>query len=205
MYLSVGYLWVESSPDCPLPHVAEGRMTSEVADAIDAAVRGQTITALFRDTVAELGDKVALRWHTGTSAATESTLTWNEYRDCACRFAEGLHSLGVAAGDRVVLMMGNRVEFHIADMGCLLARAIPVSIYNTSAPDQVRYLLNQSGASVAIAGDPGFLQRFLDVRADLETLRHLVVIDEADGAPGDVLPFAALLEHEPVDFDCAAR
>jgi long-chain acyl-CoA synthetase len=179
-------------------------MTSEVADAIDAAVRGQTITALFRDTVAELGDEVALRWHTSTSAATESTLTWNEYRDSACRFAAGLHSLGVAAGDRVVLMMGNRMEFHIADMGCLLARAIPVSIYNTSAPDQVRYLLNQSGASVAIAGDPGFLQRFLDVRADLDTLRHLVVIDEADSAPEDVLPFAALLEHEPVDFDCAA-
>lgn len=174
---------------------------SEVADAIDAVVREQTITALFRDTVAELGGTVALRWRDSTG---EATLSWDEYRDRACRFAAGLHNLNVNAGDRVVLMMSNRVEFHIADMGCLLAGAIPVSIYNTSAPEQVRYLVNQSGASVAIAGDPGFLQRFLDVRADLETLRHLVVIDDADSAPDHVLPFAGLLDHEPVDFDCAA-
>lgn len=174
---------------------------SEVADAIDAAVRGQTITALFRDTVAELGDAVALRWRDG---ATEATLTWNEYRDQACRFASGLRNLGVQPGDRVVLMMGNRVEFHIADMGCLLTGAIPVSIYNTSAPEQVRYLVNQAGATVAITGGPDFLRRFLDVRADLEAMRHLVVIDEADSAPDGVLPFAELLDHAPVDFASAA-
>lgn len=174
---------------------------ADVANAIDAAVRTQTFTGCFRSTVRELGPQVALRWKSG---GTDHSLTWDEYRDRACRFAAGLRDLGVGAGDRVVLMMGNRVEFHIADMGALLAGAIPVSIYNTSAPEQVRYLMTQSGAAIAVTGDSGFLQRFLDVRADLPTLRHLVVIDDAASAPADVIPFARLLESEPVDFDDAA-
>ena len=42
-------------------------------------------------------------------------------------------------------MMRNRPEFHIADIAVLLLGATPISIYNSSAPDQVQYLVGHCG------------------------------------------------------------
>jgi len=42
--------------------------------------------------------------------------------------------------DRVALMLRNRPEFHVADVACVLVGATPISIYNSSSPDQIAYL-----------------------------------------------------------------
>ncbi len=81
------------------------------------------------------------------------------------------------------MLIGNRPEFHVADMAVLLLGATPISIYNSSSPDQIRYLAGHAGASVAIVEDAPYLERMLEVRADLPALRHLVVIEPVD-APG---------------------
>ena len=64
-------------------------------------------------------------------------------------------------------MLRNRPEFHVADMATVLLGATPVSIYNSSAPEQVQYLVGHSEATVAIVEDIGFLERFLKVRSEL--------------------------------------
>ena len=175
------------------------------AGQIDAAVAGRTVPGLFAATVAARPEAVALRWRPpGAATATES-LTWAEYADRACRVAAGLQALGVQRGDRVVLMMRNRPEFHYADMGALLAGATPFSIYNSSSPEQIEYLCGHSEASVAIVGDVGLLERFLKVRSELPGLRTLVLVDDPDGlAPADVVPFADVVGAAPVDLGEAA-
>ncbi|MGH9042293.1 MAG: AMP-dependent synthetase/ligase [Acidimicrobiia bacterium] len=166
-----------------------------------AAVAGQTMTRLFRDTVDARGDAIALRWTDGTPGQ----LTWAQYADRACRVAAGLRHLGVGPGDRVVLMIRNRPEFHIADVATMLVGATPVSIYNSSAPEQVEYLAGHSEAKVAITGEVAFLERFLKVRSELPDLQHLVVVDDPNGlAPSDVTSFAGLASAAPVDLGQAA-
>ncbi|HVW35206.1 MAG TPA: AMP-dependent synthetase/ligase [Acidimicrobiia bacterium] len=172
---------------------------------IDAAVAGRTVPGLFAEMVRTRPDAVAVRWRpAGGEAATES-MTWAEYADQACRVAGALSDLGVQRGDRVLLMMRNRPEFYPADMGALLAGATPISIYNSSSPEQIEYLAGHSEATAAIVGDVGMLERFLKVRSELPNLRHLVLIDDPDGlAPADVVPFSRLLEGPPVDLAEAA-
>ncbi|MEW6473900.1 MAG: long-chain fatty acid--CoA ligase [Actinomycetota bacterium] len=172
---------------------------------IDAVVAGRTVPSLFVDTVTARPDAVALRWRPpGSETATES-LTWSEYAERACRVAAGLANLGVRPGDRVLLMMRNRPEFHYADMGALLAGATPLSIYNSSAPEQIEYLANHSEATAAIVGDVGMLERFLKVRSELSGLRNLIVIDDPDGLAGpDVISFADVAGAVPVDLGEAA-
>jgi long-chain acyl-CoA synthetase len=131
-------------------------------------------------------------------------MTWAEYGDRACRVAAGLRDLGVRPGDRVLLMMRNRPEFHYADIGVLLAGGTPISIYNSSSPEQIQYLAGHSEAVAAIVGDVGMLERFLKVRSDLPDLAKLVLVD-ADGlAPSEVVPFGHLLGADPVDLAAAA-
>src|SRR5205085_4523063 len=139
-------------------------------------------------------DAVAVRWRPpGGDTATE-TMTWAEYADRACRVAAGLRDLGVQPGDRILLMVRNRPEFYSADMGVLLAGATPISIYNSSSPEQIEYLAGHSEAVVAMVGGVGMLERFLKVRSVVPGLEKLVLIDDQDGlATADVVKFGVLL------------
>ena len=129
-----------------------------------------TIPRRFLDTVTERGGEIALREKVGDDVRT---LTFDEYADQATRAAAGLRALGVGPGDRVVMLMGNRPEFHVADVAVLLLGATPISIYNSSSPEQIAYLAGHAEASVAIVEDAEFLDRVLEVRADLPALRHV--------------------------------
>ncbi|MSY45768.1 MAG: AMP-binding protein, partial [Actinobacteria bacterium] len=71
-----------------------------------------TVAAQFCVTVRDYPDRVALRWKDGDDFRQ---LTWAEYSQSAGRAAQALSDLGLEKGQRVVLMMRNRPEFHIAD------------------------------------------------------------------------------------------
>ncbi len=119
--------------------------------------------------------------------------------------AAGLQALGVQPGQRVLLMMRNRPEFYASDMGVLLAGATPISIYNSSSPEQIEYLANHSEAVAAIVGDVGMLERFLKVRSETPALQTMVLMDDPDGlAPTDVVSYGEVLGAAPVDLDEAA-
>jgi len=171
---------------------------------IDRASAGQTVPSRFLTTVAEHPEQVALRWKTADGGWGERT--YAEYGDLVARVTTGLQGLGVGKGDRVVLMMRNIPEFHVVDVAVAMLGATPISIYNSSSPEQVQYLTAHCGASVAIAEDLGFLERFLKVRSELPSLRSLIVLEDRDGmAPEDVRRYEALLDNEPADLDALAR
>jgi long-chain acyl-CoA synthetase len=171
---------------------------------IDRASAGQTVPSRFLTTVAEHPEQVALRWKTADGGWGERT--YAEYGDLVARVTTGLQGLGVGKGDRVVLMMRNIPEFHVVDVAVAMLGATPISIYNSSSPEQVQYLTAHCGASVAIAEDLGFLERFLKVRSELPSLRSLIVLEDPDGmAPEDVRRYEALLDNEPADLDALAR
>src|SRR5206468_1605716 len=113
-------------------------------------------------TTRERAGEVALRHRAGDSWAE---LTWADYADRVARAATALIELGLERGDRVVLMVRNRPEFHIADLAVVLAGGIPVSIYNSSSPEQVGWLAQHSGATLALADDAELLDRFVASRA----------------------------------------
>jgi len=177
-------------------------MEMVTSDEIAAAVAGQTVATRFRDTVRAHPDRVALRWKHDDGWGE---LTWAEYADRACRLAGALADMGVVQGERVVLMMRNRPEFHVGDLAVLLLGATPVSIYNSSAPEQVQYLASHCGAVAAIVEDVDYLERILKVRDELPALEHVAIIDDDGRAPDDVLRWDALVAHDPVDLDEAAR
>ena len=173
------------------------------SDELAAAVEGHTIPGEFARTAARRAGLPALRWRTAGGGWGE--WTWREYADRAARVAGGLAGVGLERSERVVLMLRNRPEFHVTDMAVLLAGATPISIYNSSSPDQIEYLASHSDAVMAVVEDVDFLERFLKVRPELDGLRNVIVLDDPDRlAPDDVIRFDSLLEAEPVDLQAAA-
>jgi long-chain acyl-CoA synthetase len=149
----------------------------------------------FLRTVARQPDVVAVRELNGDS------MTWTEYAERVARFAGGLATLGIVGGDRVVLMMRNRLEFHVADLAAVALGATPISIYNSSSPEQIAYLVNHCKATVAIVDDGDFARRVLDAAGSCPLLRAVVVLGDA---PDGTMTWAQVAAGEPVDLAAAA-
>ena len=151
-------------------------------DELDEAAAGQTIPSRFLRTVADHPDQVALRQKVDEGWVE---LTYRAYADQVAVVTAALEGLGVGPGDRVVLMMRNIIDFHIVDMAVLFRGATAISIYNSSAPDQIAYLVGHCAATLAIVEDIGFLERVLKVRDELPALATLAVLSDPEGLAGD--------------------
>ena len=163
---------------------------------------GQNLPKRFLANVERNGDIEVVNWKNPDGEWESRTL--RELAEDTARLVTSLKDLGVGRGDRVVMMIRNRGEFHALDLAILFCGATPVSIYNSSAPDQIQYLVNDCGASVAILEDDGFLGRLQSVRDALETIEHVVLI-ESDGAGDDVVTFSDMMAAEPADLAAEAE
>lgn len=184
------------------PVLARTEHTVSAAD-IDAIVGDLTAPKRLIETARAHPDLVALRsWRDGT--------TWNEWTldemmALVAQAAAGYRALGVEPGERVLLMMRNRPDFHWFDIGAQFVRATPVSIYNSSAPEEIEFLAGDAAARVAVLEDRGYLDRLLAVRDRLPRLQHVFVIEPGDEPlPAGVSPAADLLTHGRADLDALA-
>jgi long-chain acyl-CoA synthetase len=99
----------------------------------------------------------------------------------------GLASLGVGAGDRVSIIAESRPEWVICDMAILLLGAVTVPIYPTLNDSQVRYILADSAARIAIVSNKVQLEKVQTVRHLLPDLGAIVAFDEGSAARASVL------------------
>jgi long-chain acyl-CoA synthetase len=94
------------------------------------------------------------------------------------RIALGLHSLGIKEGDRVAIISENRPEWSLTDLALLSVRAVNVPIYTTQAVEQIRYILEDSGAKMLfVSGKKLFKHAFEAIRST-ETIEKLVFFDD---------------------------
>ena len=171
---------------------------------VDAEAAGQTAVGWLARNAAEIGDTVALRRLRPDGTGLEEW-TWSGVAERSARLARAYGRLGLERGDRVLLLLRNRPEFHVADLGAVLAGGTPLSVYNSSSAEQIGQLAAHSRARIAVVEDAGFLARLLAVRAGLPDLRATVVVEPGDGPlPEGVLRFADLLAEDPVDLAAAA-
>ncbi len=99
----------------------------------------------------------------------------------------GLGALGMAAGDRVAILAESRPEWILSDLAILAAGAVTVPIYPTLAASQVRYILQDSGARLAVVSTIEQLDKLQEVRHLLPALEAVVVMDRAAGEAASVL------------------
>ena len=168
-------------------------MRRSTIDEVNARVAGETVPRRFLELAAARPQAPMLHGRSGDGWAT---WTAADVRDLTARAAQGLLADRVAVGERVLLMMRNRPDFHWLDLAAQFIRATPVSIYNSSSPEEVHYLASDCGARIAIVEDAGFLDRLLKVRDELPQLERIYVIEQLDGQlPAGVLPAESLMQH----------
>lgn len=104
---------------------------------------------------------------------------WDRVRELAL----GLKAVGVAPGDRVAILSSTRYEWTLADLAILSIGAVTVPIYPSSTPDQVAYILENSGATAVFLEDRSQLAKVTGARRRLKALKTLILIAGPSG-PG---------------------
>lgn len=109
-----------------------------------------------------------------------SDVTTREFYDQVVALAKGLIAAGVKQGDRIGFMCKTRYEWSLMDFATWFTGALLVPIYETSAPAQIQYTLEDSGATWLMVETAEHFARFDEVRSELPQIQHIWKIDLGD-------------------------
>ena len=170
---------------------------------IDAAVtNAETAYDIRADAVLDLMTalrRAAARWPDRSALVSDETgesLTFSRLVTRVDRFAAALAGAGIGRGDRVGIMLPNRMEWPLAWLGLARIGAVMVPINTGYRTTDAGFVLGHAGVRAVVTMDE-FVPLLLDVRAaDGATFEILCIDGDADGG---ALDFAALLEAHAND------
>jgi long-chain acyl-CoA synthetase len=142
-------------------------------------VTATTLPAAFAEQVRRQGDRLALRykaygiWH---------RVTWREYGAHVHRVAAALLAFGLRPHENVAVLGENRPEWLYCHLGIQTAGGATVGIYPTSAPEQIKYVLDHAEARLIFVESEEQLDKLLTVAGDTRVER--VVVWDAKGLWG---------------------
>ena len=166
-------------------------MTSDVERQraeIEDAIAGRTLCDELRQVAETSGDASAYsdEAEAGAGAGTGwRTVTWEQARQRVLEAAAGFAALGLPPGGRVALMLPNRSEHVLADLGAVHAGGLGVTFYSTLAPEQIAYVAADCEARIAVLDGAPELARWQPVLDQLPGIEKVIVRDESACPSGD--------------------
>jgi len=134
------------------------------------------------------------------------SISANELYRSVVGVCRALLKCGITKGDRVAILSENRPEWTIADFACLLTGAVVVPIYATVTPEQVAYILRDSGARAIFVSSEKQLEKVTTVR-NQTPLQEIVVMDAVKKL--EATPMQEWMRNGPSEsdpkFEAAAR
>jgi len=134
-----------------------------------------SLTEMFFDQAATQGTKPFLfhkvdkQWR---------SLSWREVASEIAKVAEALQKIGVARGDRVLLVSENRPEFFIADFAIMAVGAISVPTYTTYTERDYQHICDNSGARAAIVSTSALAAKILPAAHESDDLHDVIIMED---------------------------
>lgn len=160
-------------------------------------------------------DKRAIIWE--GEPGDDRTVTYKELRDETARFANGLKSLGVKAGDVVAIYLPNLIETFVAVHACTRIGALYTILFSGFSSTAASLRLKASRAKVLVTADASYrrgkkvplLENSRTARAAGDTsLTHVVVFDRTGSKPAlrdDEIDYATLSAAQSTDCPCVPQ
>ncbi|MBP3590701.1 MAG: AMP-binding protein, partial [Muribaculaceae bacterium] len=132
------------------------------------------LTGLVATNARRYGDREAFSCQYAGSEDWVPT-SWNELESRTQAAACAMEILGVEPQDMLAIFAPNCPEILITDFGAYANRAVPVSIYATSSPEQVAYIVRDAGARILFTGDQRHYDAARSIAAGCPSLERIVV------------------------------
>ncbi len=108
--------------------------------------------------------------------------------------AAAMESWGIKRGDRIAIMSENRWEWPVIDFAAMALGLVDVPLYQTLTPEQVGYMLRDSGSKVVFVSTLEQYEKVVGA-GELPALERVVIFD--DGNFPNALNLSKLLENAP--------
>ena len=103
-------------------------------------------------------------------------MTWREVAQRSAQIAAGFRKLGLQRGDRVALLLGNRIEFVLTMFAAAHAGLVTVLLSTRQQKPEIAYVLTDCGAKLLIH-EAALADRLPDAR-DVPDLTHRIAVDD---------------------------
>jgi long-chain acyl-CoA synthetase len=164
----------------------------------------QTVNDVFVSMSSRGDETVALQQAGGEWKPITSKTFYGRVR----AVAETLKSWGIVKGDRVALVSENRWEWAATDFAVLGIGAVDVPLYQTLTPDQMGYMLRNSGVKAIFVSTKAQYQKVV-AAGEIPSLEHVVVFDEGsfEGADSfaEIVKRGTELETPDAAFDAMVK
>jgi long-chain acyl-CoA synthetase len=105
-----------------------------------------------------------------------TTLDSKEFSRRVRAFAAVLQGFGIGKGDRVAILSENRWEWAVADFAALALGAVDVPLYPTNTPEQLEFMLNDSGTRVIVLSSREQYSKVMQIREKTQ-IERIVIMD----------------------------
>jgi long-chain acyl-CoA synthetase len=119
-------------------------------------------------------------------------ISTGEFGDGVKHLSLGLKALGFEAGQKLCLLSENRPAWTMTDLATLCAGGLTVPIYTTLVPEQIRYIIDDSDATVVVVSNADHWQKVESLRPGLTKVKHYITF--ADEAPAGVLTLKEVMD-----------
>ena len=104
-------------------------------------------------------------------------LTAKQFEDKVIAVAKGLVSSGIQPGQAVGIMSRTRFEWALIDFALWYAGAVPVPIYESSAPSQIEWILSDADCVALFVENDEHQARFEEIKNSAPLCRQVWNID----------------------------
>ncbi len=166
-----------------------------MTDTLDAKAtdeRHASVGAMLLAQVEKSGDREAFR-HRNAGGAWVS-LSWDQTRDAIFEVAAGLIALGIEREERVAIAANTRIEWIFSDLGTMCAGGATTTVYPSTKPADVGFILADSQSKIVIVEDAEQLAKVLDQIDDLPHVAKLILM-AGESEDERVLSFADLRQR----------
>lgn len=132
--------------------------------------------SLIANQAKKYGNREALRYRDYLTEQWTS-MSWNSFKQDIERCANALLQAGVEPQGKVAVFTNNCPEILVTHFASFYNRAIPVPIYATSSKDEAAYIINDSGATVLMAGDKEQVDIAIQLLDECPKLKLVVVLN----------------------------
>jgi acetyl-CoA synthetase len=158
--------------------------------------------AVDRHVVHGNGDRLALRWIDNDEAAHD--FSYGDLAAATNRFANVLATLGLKPGDRVFSLLGRTPELYIAALGALKGGQVFSPLFSAFGPEPIKARMTIGGAKLLVTTKSLYRRKVAPIRAELDTLEHVLLIDGSDDLPEGTVSLSDALATASGDFDIVA-
>ena len=121
------------------------------------------------------------------------SLSGEKMKELVYHLAKSMEKLGLSPGDKAAIISESRFEWVIADFSCISNRVITVPVYTTMTSQQIKFILEHSGAKICFVSTRLMADKVKAVFDELPELKKIISFNKLDNEPEYIINFEDMM------------